>query len=1012
VRVVFALAWARLRHRPARWLLVGLGVAAAAMLPVATQAVTAVVSAQVLRYGVEALPPGERSVAAIRSGAALPLDQIADLDATARAGLRSLSSGPVLVQMLSQAISDTHGGIYRFAAVDDLTDRVRIVEGRAPQPCTPARCEVVVLGTGTETPSDRTGLVVVGRAVRTDPLLLAGTFEVADGSVVLLADGVAAAAQDSGLAAYQRAYAWVAPVDLDRVSQLGVDAYLARSAEVSSTLNQSLLSLTAPDQALHEQATRATLSTRRFALLGGAATALLLGFCVIGAIGQRRDHAATAELLRRRGARAAHLVVLAAVAAVVPVLAGAALGTLLGGVVAGVVARLSGLPVMSTSLHAVRLSVPAIGIGAGVAAVVVAGTLLAFAQGAALSGRRAWRGVDLLVAGGAVTAALALARGAVTTGTLDQSVDPLLVALPVIAVVCGGLLVGRVWPPLTAAAARFVPRRLLAPRLALVGAVRNPLRPVATAAFLAAAVAVVTFAGAYQATLRQGAADQAAFIAPLDAAVGTGASLTEPLDAAGMDQYRAAGFTPYPLVRSVATLHINAVQSTSAQLVGVDPAALPGIHGWANLVGAGDPAGAARAIAMPVTSRGLVVPAGSTTIGLSFASTVDDLSQIRDGSVVVTTFLRLPDGRDEPVPMVVGDTLLTGQFPAAPAGTRMFALTVRESEFELTRRVHHEGEGDTSLPALVGTLALRSPVFDGAPSGTDWAGWSADGTSVTATSTLTIAYQLAGDPVVVGPGLSLAEPTLPVLADPQTAALAADGVLSLGLSQGKPVLARVAGVLPRFPDTGPHFVVADARALADRLDAREPGTGAVGELWLAADPGVDAATALARPPFDVLRSSVRQAIEDQLASDPVARGAATLLGAGALLAFVVALLALALLVVAERRDESAELYAWESDGVTPGTLRRSLFLRALAVVAVGVPGGLLIGLALSRITAAVVGVTAVGTAPVPPLAPAVTPLWTVLALAGGVGAGLAACALLAATSLRERLPRPPEEVAV
>jgi hypothetical protein len=308
-------------------------------------------------------------------------------------------------------------------------------------------------------------------------------------------------------------------------------------------------------------------------------------------------------------------------------------------------------------------------------------------------------------------------------------------------------------------------------------------------------------------------------------------------------------------------------------------------------------------------------------------------------------------------------------------------------------------------------VTLGSIDFDSLESA-DWAGWGSIDADVTAGETLTVGYPLAGQLVVVRAEHATAEPELPVLADPQTAALAPGGLLSLTVVVGQPVTARIVGVLPRFPDSGPRFVVADARAVADRLDVREPGTGAVTEVWLAGDPGVDVAAALTQPPFDLLRATVRQSIEDQLARDPVAGGAAALLTSGALLAFVVALLALSLLVVAERRDESAELYAWESDGVSPATLRRSLFLRALAVVAIGVPGGFLIGLALSRITAAMVRVTAVGATPVPPLAPALTPLWTVVALVGGIGVGLVACAGLAATALRERLPRPPDEVVV
>jgi len=230
------------------------------------------------------------------------------------------------------------------------------------------------------------------------------------------------------------------------------------------------------------------------------------------------------------------------------------------------------------------------------------------------------------------------------------------------------------------------------------------------------------------------------------------------------------------------------------------------------------------------------------------------------------------------------------------------------------------------------------------------------------------------------------------------------------MGAGPPISARVVGVLPRFPTAGPSFVVADVHALADALDARDPGTGSVTELWLTAGGSADTLTrALAAAPFDLLRVDLRQAREDRLAGDPLARGAAGLLTASALLAFIVALVALVLLVVADRRDESAQIYAWESDGVAPRTLRLSLFLRAVAVVAVGVPGGVLIGLVLSRVTAALVRVTAVGTEPVPPLTLVVSPLWTVVAVGAGIAAGLVACAAVAGAALRERLPSRPEE---
>ena len=251
----------------------------------------------------------------------------------------------------------------------------------------------------------------------------------------------------------------------------------------------------------------------------------------------------------------------------------------------------------------------------------------------------------------------------------------------------------------------------------------------------------------------------------------------------------------------------------------------------------------------------------------------------------------------------------------------------------------------------------------------------------------------------------LSAPALTVLTDPGTAAAAAGGLLQLSVGAGTPIAARVVGVLPRFPTARPAFVIADVRALADALDQREPGAGSVSELWLSTQD----TSVLARAPYDLLRVDLRQARQDRLAGDPVAVGATGLLTGSALVAFAVALVALVLLVVAERRDATAQLYAWESDGVAPATLRWSLFLRALAVVAVGVPGGVLIGLILSQATTALIRVTAVGTEPVPPLALAISPLWMLGWIGGGIAAGLVTAAVLAAAALREKLPSRPEE---
>ncbi|MBO0870583.1 MAG: hypothetical protein J2P15_18665, partial [Micromonosporaceae bacterium] len=632
----------------------------------------------------------------------------------------------------------------------------------------------------------------------------------------------------------------------------------------------------------------------------------------------------------------------------------------------------------------------------------------------AATGRLAWRALDAMVVAGLAVVALAVSRGTVTSTALADHTDPLLPVLPVLFVVCGGLLVGRVWPVLVGLGARLLPHRLLAARLGLLGALRRPLRPVATAAFVAAASGIVVFAAGYQATLAQGAVEQASFAVPLSATVATGSTLVRPLELTGLPGYARVvpGASAHGVVRSDAGIALNSAETLTAQVLGVDPAVLPQIPSWGHVAGGVDPATAARLIRSPSTRDGLPVPAG--TVRISFPET-GDLSQIQ-----LTAWLRAADGRDAPVPLapdpLAGRPSGTVAGPV-PAGltqpVRLFAVVVAQSSDFTTIQQHHLGEGGTKTATFDGTVSLGIPSFGA----TGWAGWGsvdteASGAQVsTANGVLSIGYRLGGNRIVVRPGAGTLAAPVPVLADPVTAARAGHRLLPLVMNGEQPVQARVVGVLPRFPTLGTRFLVADAGALADALDAQEPGTGSVSEVWLSAPPAESAAlaAALAAAPYDQLQVSIRDDRQRQLAADPVARGASALLTASAGLALLIAALSVVLLVVAERRDESAELYAWESDGVAPGTLRRSLFARACAVVAVAVPGGLLIGAALSTVTTRLVTVTAVGTAPDPPLFLAIGPAFAGTTLAVGVGAGLLAAAAVAGAALRERLPRRPEE---
>jgi hypothetical protein len=1013
--VVPSLAWARLRYRPLRRFLVVLGVAAATALPVAAQASAQVVASQAVRYGVQALPPGQRSLIASFSGVELSDADLAAVDHRSRTALATLATGDARRELLYRRAADRSGGTFFLGAADDLPSAVRVSQGRLPASCTPERCEVVVVGSGTPDLDPALGLVVVGRAVRTDPLLLTGTFDPGHDAPLLLADGVAKAQQLASLQLFQRSYGWVAPLDFGVVQRLGVEAYLQRSAATTDELSafRTGLVITSPDATLRAEDARARLSARRFTLLGASATVLLLGFCVIAATGLRRDRLALDGLLRRRGASRRTVRLLAAVEAVVPVSVGTVLGLALGAVVGAVTAARAGLPAAATAVSAVGAALAGVLLGALMAAVVVAVT----SSWAGSDERTAWRVVDATVVVGLAVVALSVARGTVGAATLDAGNDPLLTALPVLVVLCGGLLAARLWPAGVTLLGRAVPHRWVAARLALLGGARRPLRPVATVAFLTAATAVVVFAGSYRSTLAQGAVDQAAFTVPLSARVTTGSTLERPLDVAASKTFAALapGVAVRPVVRSAAGLRLSATEAVPVEVIGVDPSALPEVRSWAHVVGGGDPAAAAAAIRVPRTPVGQVVPAGAARFVLPVSGQTAD--------VQLTAWFRPADGQDVGVAMTEVPGGFVAALPAelATGDPRFQSFTLAEATDVATRVQHHIGEGLTSLGVLGGRMLLGPARFVDGSGGRladgSWTGWGATSASnsVTATvrgSSLAVQYAFTGDRLVVRAAATTPEPPLPVLVDAATAAHAVGSELELALTSGPPVTARIVGVLARFPTVGDSFVVADEGALADRLDSRLPGAGSVVELWIAGPDSSETAlaTALSQGPFDQLEVDLRSADQARLAADPLARGAAGLLVVSAVLALAVAVLAVVLLVVADRRDEAAELYAWESDGVAPRTLRTSLFVRAVAVVALAVPAGLLLGLVLARATAAIVTVTAVGTTPHPPLALSVGPAWVAAVLGAGFLVALAAAAIVASGSLREAMPRPPDTV--
>jgi hypothetical protein len=240
-----------------------------------------------------------------------------------------------------------------------------------------------------------------------------------------------------------------------------------------------------------------------------------------------------------------------------------------------------------------------------------------------------------------------------------------------------------------------------------------------------------------------------------------------------------------------------------------------------------------------------------------------------------------------------------------------------------------------------------------------------------------------------------------VIVDTRTAAAAGPrGRLPLTVD-GLPVLARVVGVLRRFPTLPANaggFVIADEATLASALDAQLPGQGQADELWISTRHLRAFRKATRRAPFAQLAFSFRTDAERAFRNAPLARGVLGTLIASAAVTAVLAIVGLltALMGAARDRELEEDLLA---QGVGPAALRFELRARATAAGIGGVCAGLVLGLLLVRLAVAAVRTGAWLAHPRPPLV-TVVPWPELMALGAGMAVLLAAAGALASWERR------------
>lgn len=999
------LAWAGLRHRPGRWLLLAVGIAVAACLPVVSQGLRAEASAAAVTAAVDGLAAPQRAVLAVTPRQLGPAELV-EVDGLVRRGFAGagLTSPRRLLTFRPLALGATDVTV---GAADPLPTAVRLTAGRLPRDCRPTACEVVVVsapGTGS-----RPDLARLARSARPLGLLVTGAAELTDQRPVgvqlvppdlplLLGGDPAAMARLTSLELFGRNTAWLASLDGRSIAAQGVPAFSRRVADISDQVNlaSGQLSVAWPADVVSAAAARASASAQRFGVLGVGAGALQLGFCLVVAAAVRRRQQVTGQLLRRRGASAAQIGATKLIATTMAVAVGLLVGLGAGVLVVGLRGGSAVAEPWRAALAAATHSWPTVA-ALGVSAVVLTVVVVRWPEGLAGSTRLVLDAVLVALVGGAV---LVSTTSAASSGAAS---------VVVLVAAAAGLVAARLWPVVVRALSRgrLGPVRLVA----LVAGRRRPLLPSVTAGFLAAACSVLVFASCYRGSLLQSAADQAAAQVPLDVRVTPSAQSAAPWDVLDSPQLSAVRppVARYPVISSAVTAFAGSSGAVGLPLTGIDPPLLPLMHQFGATTGSSlAPSELARRLAVPGSADGVPtdVSAGVRRLRFSVSGLTPD--------VTLSLWLGTRDGRERQVPLSGSASELSADVTGlGPATVR--AVEIAESASHVTHRAHATGEGTTDRALPTGELLLGAVTADARPLRWSWRSWGSDQARLSASSagSVRVRYQVSEVRVVLTPGFQqrAALAALPVAADPDTAARAGAGGAFGVTVNGVTVPAQLVAVLPRMPTLGPNFLLADRSAVTALLTRTAPGTATVAQVWIdvPADSLPRVREVFSSSTATTAAVSYRVDRYRAILADPVSTRFLLLVGAAGLTAFLLALLSLATAVRADLEQSAAEHFALELDGVPTSRLRRVLLGRWLTTLAVGVPVGVVGGavLAVAAVRMLIAGPD--GTPVVPPLRVWAGTSTTVAVIAAALVSGALVCALVARSAFRQPAPRPGED---
>jgi hypothetical protein len=925
-----------------------------------------------LRRTLQELDPSERAVTVALAPESQPTQAvIGSVEAGLRARLAVPGIGPLrrLVEFRSLAMPD--GTLFRLGGMEKLNSAVQVLDGRLPESCTPNRCEVVAVGKNAGTDLNKFALpdvVIVGHVTRTDPVPFTGGLTPNVGETLLLSGDPTAVNGVESIRLIRRVDAWVATIVPAEVNRSALAQLLVTLPAAAKDITIPGVTIDAPDALLRTALSRADVAGRSLALPIGQTLVLLFGVATLVGLGLRNRHRLASDRLARRGADRSVLLAFDAISGVIAVGAGCVVGTAGGALASWLLLRGLDLPTGPTlraawTSSAIRRFVIAL---LGLWLVTTGFLRLKVRDGSARQRRVLSSDLIGLVTIGVI--ALLLKRGNTSTSQLSAGTDPLLWSLPILLAITLACAAVRIVPILLSLAGRSLPNRAALARIALMDATRRPLRPLAAASIIAAAVAFGSFALSYRTTLMQGAREQAAFDVPFDATLNVGRDLVRPWQLTKTTEWNQvlAGTTATDVLRRGVTLRRSGTGGDGIDLIGLDPATLASAHSWRPDYGA-SPVQASQALTLPPpVPVGSTIPDGTTSLRAGVVGTWD-------GSELAFVLARADGTWHEELAAPDGQGRPTLVLEATDRGGRFIGFRVGQPASTTERIEHHVGEGNTGAPAASVALAFRDVIAVAASGDValpfEPSRFSSRQANVTARAdgSMQVDVALQGSAALVLPTPS--PDPLPALVDTVTASAAQDGIVTIDTS-GSQIAFRVVGVAPLFPTASNRFIVTDVSHLRQHLDLAQPGFGTPTEVWLAADTSVHEKALrllLHEAPYRALKVDSRMERYDTLRTDPLSRMTLAVLLGSAALAALLAAGALALNAVAERSEDEAFHRALALEGASHRVISKLVADRAMGLALVAVPVGLVGGGFLVSIIVDVVKISATAGTPEPPL---------------------------------------------